>query len=95
MFRLIAKIFYAILLFIETVIAIRFVFTLLQASRASVFVNWTYNVSDFFLSPFAGFGIPSQVYFGGFIFDTAALLGLVLYMVLGFILVEMIRAFSD
>lgn len=95
MFRLIAKILYTVLLLIETVLAIRFVFTILQASKNSIFVNFIYNLSDKFLAPFAGIGVPSQIVFGGFVFDTFALLGLVIYMVIGFILVEMIRAFSD
>jgi hypothetical protein len=95
MFRLIAKIIYTVLLFIETVIALRFIFTLIQASRSSSFVDMIYNASNYFLNPFAGIGIPSQIILGGLIFDTFALLGLIIYMFIAFILVEMIRAFSD
>ena len=95
MFRLIAKIIYTVLLFIETIIAIRFVFTLIQASRSSAFVDMIYSASNFFLDPFAGIGIPNQVIFAGLVFDTFALVGLIIYMVIAFILVEMIRAFSD
>jgi hypothetical protein len=96
MFRLIAKIIYTILLFIESIIAIRFILTILQASQKSAFVYFIYQQSsNYFLNPFRSIGIPEQVFFGGFVFDTLALLGLVIYMLLGFILIEIIRAFSD
>ena len=96
MFRLIAKIIYTVLLFIETVIALRFIFTLIQASRASSFVDVVYAISKYFLDPFSGIGISQNpTIFVGLNFDTFALLGLVIYMIIAFILVEMIRAFSD
>jgi len=93
MFKLIAKIIYTILLFIETSIAIRFVLTLIEADRSYSIVQLIYNISDFFLTPIMGI-VPDVIYFLGFAIDSLALVGLIIYMILAFIAIELIKTFS-
>ena len=93
MFKLIAKLFYTILLLVETLISIRLVFVFIDASRASQVVDWVIKTSDIFVSPFNGI-IADNIQIGNFIVDTTALLALIVYMILAFIAIELIKAFT-
>lgn len=93
MFRLVAKIIYTILLIIETFIAIRLVFIFLNASKVNEIVSFIYDISEYFVNPFNGI-VADTVKIGRFTIDTTALLALIVYMVIAFIFIEMIRAFT-
>lgn len=93
MFRLIAKIVYTILLIVETIISLRLIFTFVKANQTNEIVALIYRISDIFVSPFTGI-IVDSVRVGNFIIDTTALLALIVYMVLAFIMIEIIRAFT-
>ncbi|HNZ70434.1 MAG TPA: hypothetical protein PKJ86_00280 [Candidatus Dojkabacteria bacterium] len=94
MFKIIAKIVYTILVLIETLIAIRFVLKLIEASSGIKLVDIVYRYSDFFLSFLNGIVPPETIWFG-FHIDLLALLGLGFYMILAFVAIELIRAFSN
>lgn len=93
MFRLIAKVIYTILLIVETVVSVRLIFTFVQANQSNQIVAFVYRLSDIFVSPFVGI-VAQSVRVGNFIIDTTALLALIVYMVLAFIMIEIIRAFT-
>lgn len=93
MFKLIAKIIYSVLLFIETILAIRFVLTIIEADSTFELVKLVYDVSNFFLTPIIGL-VPSVIYFLGFAIDSLALVGLIIYMILAFVTIELIKTFS-
>ncbi|MBN1618828.1 YggT family protein [Candidatus Dojkabacteria bacterium] len=92
-FRVVAKIIYTVLVIIETLIVIRFVFKLVGSNAANVIVNWVYNASNVFVDPFKGI-IPVNWTIGRFIIDLDAVLALIVYMVLAFIIVEILKVFS-
>lgn len=94
MFKLIAKIIYTLLVLIETLIAIRFVLKLIEASSGIKLVDLVYTYSDFFLGFLYGI-VPSETIWFGFNIDLLALLGLGFYMILAFVAIELIRAFSN
>jgi hypothetical protein len=93
MFRLIAKIIYTILLIVETIVSLRLIFTFIQANQSNEIVALVYRISDIFITPFTGI-VAESVRIGNFVVDTTALLALIVYMVLAFIMIEIIRAFT-
>ncbi len=93
LFRWIAQLIYVVLLFIETVLAIRFIFKLFEASSGNAFVNWVYKISGFFMQPFNGI-IGGNVRLGSFYIDVNALISLLIYMIFAFIAIEIIKAFT-
>lgn len=93
MFKVLSKILYTILLIIETVIAIRVVFKFINAEAANQLVGFVYSLSENFVKPFGGI-ITNNIKLGKFTIDTTAILALIVYMVIAFILVEMIKVFS-
>ncbi len=93
MFKLIAKIFYTILLLIESLILIRFILKFIGAPSYNVLAKISYRYSDFFLQPVRGL-VGGGFYLGGYFIDTLALVGLFFYMILAFITIELIKAFS-
>lgn len=63
--------------FIIALLAIRMILLMLGANRDSGFVDFIYALSGFFAAPFAGI-FPAPTY-GQFFFDTASLVGIVVY----------------
>lgn len=89
---MIATILYLVVGFIELILGMRFVLRLLGANPASQFVNWVYDISTPFVTPFAGiFGQEASVTGQGVVttsvFDWTALIALIVYgVVAGLIL---------
>ena len=63
--------------FIIALLAIRLVLLMLGANRDSGFVDFVYAFTGFFAAPFAGI-FPAPTY-GQFFFDTASLVGIIVY----------------
>lgn len=77
--------------FIAILLGLRFLFLLLGANMTGIVLS-IYNISSVFVLPFRGiFPSPRT---GEFYFDTAALLGILLYYLLAFILVKLLGIFS-
>lgn len=93
MFKLIAKLIYTVLLAIETIVAIRFVLKLIDASRANAFVDWIIVNSEQFVAPFRGI-ISETMTVGGLEFELTSIVALICYMIVAFVIVELIKTFS-
>ena len=93
-FRIIAKVLYVVLVGIETVIALRFVFKLIGSNPSNVVVNAVYSASDIFIDPFTGI-VSGDWSLGRFFVDVPALVALIFYMIIAYVLVEIIRVFSN
>lgn len=77
--------------FIATLLFLRFIFLMLGANLTGI-VRLIYDLSGVFILPFRGiFPSPRA---GEFYFDTAALLGIVMYYLLIFLLVNVLQLFS-
>ena len=92
-FRIIGQIIYTILLVIETLISLRFIFHLFGANAGNAFVSWIYNVTEKLISPFIGI-INANWSIGSFVIDVDALVALIIYMIAAFVVVELIKVFS-
>lgn len=77
--------------FIAILLGLRFIFLLLGANLRGI-VLFIYNLSEVFVQPFKGI-FPSPAA-GGAYFDSAALLGIVIYYLLAFLIIKGIALFS-
>lgn len=92
-FRVVSKILYTILLIIETLISIRFIFKLIGADPNNGVVKGIYEISGIFVDPFKGI-VSGNWYIGDFYIDVDAIIALIVYMIMAFIVVELIKVFS-
>ena len=77
---------------IEVFIAVRFVLELLGANSAAGFVQFVYSVSGFFMTPFNAVFHAQRV--SGFYFEVSALVAMIVYALVAWGLVALIRALS-
>ncbi len=74
---------------VDVILAIRFVMKLLGANPTSGFVTFMYNISEPLVAPFRGiFGTPVA---GGSVLEPASLVAIVIYSLIGWGLVALIR----
>jgi len=74
---------------VDVILAIRFVMKLLGANPTSGFVSFMYNISEPLVAPFRGiFGTPAA---GGSVLEPASLVAIVIYSLIGWGLVVLIR----
>lgn len=74
--------------FIIVFLALRVLLLLLAANQGNFFVDFVYAVGGFFAAPFVGiFGSPT---YGQVYFDTASVVGIVVYALLAWGLVKLI-----
>ncbi|MDD3662042.1 MAG: YggT family protein [Candidatus Dojkabacteria bacterium] len=92
-FRFWAQVLYTILVLIETIISVRFVFRLIDANADNTIVAWVYQVSDAFVWPFQGI-VTADVEIAGFFIDVDAIVALVMYMFIAFVIAEIIKIFA-
>lgn len=93
MLSLLFKLLYACDLFVEASIVMRVVLSILNANQSNTFVNWVYDISSIFIQPFEGV-ISNSIQIDNFTFELTPLVALVFYIILAFVLSELIKAFS-
>lgn len=77
--------------FVAIILALRFIFLLLGANMRGI-VLFIYSISQIFVLPFTGiFPAPSA---GGSYFDSGAVLAIVIYYLLAFLIIKGITLFS-
>jgi len=84
----------AIVGFIEFLVGLRIIFRFVGANPASPFVNWIYDWSTPFVTPFAGiFGqdatVAGQGLVANSVFDWTALIALIIYGMIGVLFVRL------
>ena len=78
---------------IELLIGARVILRLLGANPFTPFVNWVYTLSSALISPFANI-FPSPVLRGGFVLDIPAIVGLLVYAILAYVIFQLIEFLS-
>lgn len=76
-----ARVVWYIVGFILVLLAIRVILFLLGANQGSAFVDFIYAISGVFAAPFTGI-FPAPTY-GKFFFDTASVVAMVVYALVG------------
>lgn len=70
--------------FLEAVLALRFFFKLIGVNAANPFAALLYNMTDFFVAPFASLtGVPAV---GGMVFEFSTLIAMLVYALIGWAL---------
>ena len=93
MFSLLFKILYALDLLVEASIVMRIILTVLNANQSNIFVNWVFDISTIFITPFEGI-IAQSIKIDNFTMELTPFISLVFYIVIAFVLSELIKAFS-
>jgi phosphotransferase system glucose/maltose/N-acetylglucosamine-specific IIC component len=93
MFSLLFKLLYACDLFVEAAIVMRIVLSILNANLSNTFVSWIYDISSLFITPFEGI-VSNSIKIDSFTFELTPIVALVFYIILAFVLSELIKAFS-
>ena len=93
MIKVILRFIYILITFVEGLIITRIILLLINANAENTFVNWIYNVSSFFISPFEGV-VTSQVEINNFELPVNSLIALLFYIIAGFIVSELLSSFS-
>lgn len=75
-------------------LALRIVLRLLGAREGSPFINWLYGTTDQLLAPFSNI-FPASRLTGGFVIDFTAVFGLVIYLIIGYVIVEALDYITD
>ncbi len=74
---------------IEAALVLRMVLELFGASPASKFVAMVYGITDKLLGPFVG-AFPNFSLGGGFVIDVTALLAMIGYAILGWLVIRLL-----
>jgi phage shock protein PspC (stress-responsive transcriptional regulator) len=93
MIKLILRLIYILITFIEGLIITRIILLIINANTENAFVNWILNISSIFISPFDGV-VTSRVAINNFELPINALVALLFYIIAGFIVSELLSSFS-
>lgn len=94
MFKLFARIAYTIVVFIQGLIVLRFVILLFNVKATSSLIKWILDNSNTFVSPFNGVLETSTLSLGSLNLDLTSIVAFFFYMILGFVTIEIVKAFS-
>lgn len=92
-FRLLAEIAYIIVVILETLLGLRFIFKLFGSSATNIIVKAVYQWTNITIAPFKGI-IPDGFYLGSFYIELVTLLTIFVLMLIAYGLIEIKRAFS-
>ncbi|HNR52921.1 MAG TPA: hypothetical protein PKI16_00300 [Candidatus Dojkabacteria bacterium] len=93
MLKLIFRLAYTIILFIEALIMTRIVLILINANTGNPFAGWVKNTSEMFISPFVGI-TANNLQIDNFVLPLTPIIALVFYIIAAFILSELLKSFS-
>jgi len=87
----VTQIIWWLLGFLEAILALRFIFKLIGVNAANPFATFLYNLSGFFVKPFASLtGAPEAA---GMVFEFSTLLAMVIYGLVGFGIERLVYVF--
>ncbi len=92
-FRKISNVVWLITMFILAVIMLRVVLLLINANQENPFVSWVYDTSWFFVRPFAD--ITTDVQLNGSVFEINSLIAVLIYMLLIYGILQLVRVVLD
>jgi len=90
---LLFKILYTLVTFVEMVIFFSILTKIFGANMSHPFVDWANNMSALLTQPFDGI-LSKEICIDRFCTELTPLVGLVFYLILGFILSELSKTFS-
>jgi len=93
MLRFIARVLYILLVLLETLLGIRFLFMLVHIPSTVPVANWVYLQTDKFLIWFSGAGMPNFEILGFFI-ETKTIIAMAVVAILNWALSEIVKIYE-
>ena len=93
MLKLIIRLAYFIVIFVEGLIITRIVLIIINANLENNFANWAFNTSTMFVKPFEGI-ITSSLQINNFSLELTPFVALFFYIIIAFVLSELLKSFS-
>lgn len=93
MLKLIFRLAYAAILFLEALIITRIILTIIHANVENTFANWVQHTSEIFISPFSGI-TTNNLQIDNFVLPLTPFIALIFYIIGAFILSELVKSFS-
>lgn len=94
MFKLLARLAYTVAVLIQALLMLRFIIILFKVNTSNSIISWVMNTSNGFVSPFNGVLSNPNLVINGFVVDLTIIVALFFYLVVGFIAIEILKAFS-
>lgn len=95
MFKLIARLGYTVLVFVEAIIIVRIAVSMFNINTANRIVSWIISTSEIFINPFKGILANEYLRVLGFNLELTSVAALFFYMILAFVTIEIVKAFSS
>ena len=93
MLKLIVRLAYFVVIFVEALVLTRVVLLLINANTDNAFANWVMSTSAIFVDPFEGI-VSTSLQINDFSLPLTPLVALVFYVILAFALSELLKSFS-
>lgn len=94
MFKLIARIAYTALVIIEAGIIFRLAVLIFNLNQSNTYILWLMHVTNILVAPFKGVLSSEYLLIGNWSIELVSIVALFFYVILAFITVEIIKAFS-
>jgi len=93
MLKLIIRLSYFAVIFLEGLIITRIVLLAINANPENNFANWVFNTSTLFVKPFEGI-VTSSLQINNFTLELTPFVALIFYIIMAFVLSELLKSFS-
>jgi hypothetical protein len=93
MLKLIIRLAYFGVIFIEGLIITRIVLLAINANLENNIANWVVNTSGIFVNPFEGI-VTSSLQISNFTLELTPFVALLFYIIIAFVLSELLKSFS-
>ena len=93
MLKLIIRLAYFGVIFVEGLIITRIVLLVINANLENNLANWVFSTSTIFVKPFEGI-VTSSLQINNFTLELTPLVALLFYIIIAFVLSELLKSFS-
>jgi hypothetical protein len=93
MLKLIIRLAYFAVIFIEGLIITRIALLVMNANLENNIANWVFNTSTMFITPFEGI-VTSSLQINNFTLELTPFVALLFYIIIAFVLSELLKSFS-
>lgn len=93
MLKLIIRLAYFVVIIVEALVLTRIVLLVINASTENAFASWVLSASSMFVDPFEGI-VATSLQINNFSLPLTPLVALLFYIILAFVLSELLRSFS-
>lgn len=93
MLKLLIRLAYFTVIIVEALVLTRIVLLLINASTENVFASWVLSTSTMFVEPFEGI-VATSLQINNFSLPLTPLVALLFYIILAFVLSELLKSFS-